>query len=212
MNIIPSIIANNFAEIKTKIKQVEGLVDWAELDVMDGVFVPERTWPNEVRQAPEDLKEIDGKIKISTHLMVEHPETVVADWRDFVDRLVVHYEATSNLEQIINSVGQNVGLALALELNTPVEKIYEYLGRVKTVQLMSIARVGYAGEKFDERVLEKIKTLKTNWPDVKIIVDGGVDLEIAKKLKELGVSGVVVGSRIWEAENVEQAIQEFQAI
>jgi len=213
MEIIPSIIATEFEEVRAKIKRLEDLVTWVELDVMDGVFVSPLTWPTvKGGQAPEDLKEIDGKTKISAHLMVEYPETLVEDWHDFVDRIVVHYESTSNLEKIIELIGPHVSMAIALELNTPVEKIFEYLGRVKIVQLMSIERVGYAGEKFDGRVFEKIKTLKTNWPDVKIIVDGGIDLEIAKKLKELGVSGVVVGSRIWQAENIEEAISQFENV
>jgi ribulose-phosphate 3-epimerase len=213
VEIIPSIIAKDFTELKDKLEQLEGLITWAEIDVMDNVFVPNGTWPFSAnRQAPEDLKELGGKTKLSAHLMVEFPETVVDDWRDLVDRLVVHYEATNNLEKIIESVGPHVGLAIALELRTPVEKIYEYLGNIKVVQLMSIEKVGFSGEKFDERVFDKIKTLKTNWPDVKIIVDGGVNLENGKRLAEAGVNGLIVGSQIWGADNIKEKIKEFQKL
>lgn len=213
MQIIPSIVAQNLEEVKAKIIRVEGLVDWVELDIVDGIFASNYTWPlNAPGQAPEDLKAVDGKIKISAHLMVEHPETMIDSWRDIADQIIIHYESTDELEKIIGEQTEQTGLGLALELNTPVEKIYHYLDRIKLVQLMSIERIGYSGEKFDEQVLNKIKTLKTNWPDVKIIVDGGVDLEIAKKLKGLGVSGVVVGSRVWEAKNIEAAIKAFQTI
>lgn len=213
MEIIPSIIAKDFAELKTKIERLEGLVNWAEIDVVDGVFAPNNTWPlGPGRQAIEDLKEIIGKTKLSAHLMVEYPETIVEDWRDVVDRIVIHYEATNNLEKIIESVGPHVGLAIAIELHTPVEKIYEYLGKIKTVQLMSIEKVGFSGEKFSEEVFAKIKTLKTNWPDVKIIVDGGVNLENGKRLAEAGVSGLVVGSQIWGADNIAEKIKEFQVL
>jgi ribulose-phosphate 3-epimerase len=213
MEIIPSIIAKDFDELKTRLIRLEGLVVWAELDVMDGVFVPNYTWPldsTQGRQAVEDLNEIEGKIKLSTHFMTEYPETIVDDWQDLVDRLVIHYESTQDLDKIIESVGPHVALAIALELHTPVEKIYEYLGKVKTVQLMSIARVGFSGEKFDEQVFTKIKTLKTNWPDVKIIVDGGINLENGKRLAEAGVSGLVIGSQIWEASDIEEKIKQFQ--
>ncbi len=215
MEIIPSIIAKDFSDVKSKLTQLDGLVNWAELDIMDGVFVPEYTWPlnpAEGRQAAEDLNDVGGKIKISAHLMVEYPETIIDDWQDLVDRLVIHYESTNNLEKIIESAGPHIGLAIALELHTPVEKIYEYLGQVKTVQLMSINKVGYSGEKFNESVFEKIKTLKTNWPDVKIVVDGGVNLENGKRLAEAGVSGLVVGSKIWSAPDVKEAIREFKEL
>ena len=213
VEIIPSIIAKDFTELKEKLEQLDGLVTWAEIDVMDNVFVPNGTWPFTVtRQAPEDLKEIGGKTKLSAHLMAEYPETFVDDWRDLVDRLVVHYEATSDFDKIIDSVGPHVGLAVALELRTPVEKIYEYLDKIKTVQLMSIEKVGFSGEKFDERVFDKIKTLKANWPDVKIIVDGGVNLENGKRLAEAGVNGLIVGSQIWGAPDIKEAIKNFQTL
>ena len=210
MEIIPSIIADNFEEVKTRLIRVEGLFDWTELDIADGVFVPSFTWPMLLGQAPEDLKGIEGKTKISAHLMIEHPETLIDDWQEVVDRIIIHYESTDEIEKIIETKGTHIGLGLALELATPVEKIYTYLDKIKLVQLMSIERVGYSGEKFDERVFEKIKTLKTNWPDIKIIVDGGVDLEIGQRLKEVGADGLVVGSHIWNAPNIEEAIKSFQ--
>ena len=210
MEIIPSIIADNFEEVKTRLARVEGLVDWVELDIADGVFVPSFTWPMLLGQAPEDLKGVEGQTKISAHLMVEQPETLVDDWQEVVDRLIIHYESTDEIGKIIETKGAHIGLGLALELATPVEKIYQYLDKIKSVQLMSIERVGYSGEKFDDQVFEKIKTLKTNWPDVKIIVDGGIDLEIGQRLKEVGADGLVVGSHIWNAPNIEEAIKSFQ--
>lgn len=210
MEIIPSIIASDAEEVRTKIARVEGLTNWVELDVADGVFVPSFTWPMMLGQAPEDLREVDGKTKISAHLMVEHPETLIDDWQDFVDRIIFHYESTDEIEKIIERAGAHMSLGIALELSTPVEKIYPYLDKIKLVQLMSIERVGYAGEKFDERVFERIKTLKTNWPDVKIIVDGGIDLDIGKRLEEAGADALIVGSRIWKAPNIEETIKSFK--
>jgi len=212
IEIIPSIIAQDAGEVRAKIARVDGLVNWVELDIADGVFVPSFTWPTLLGQAPEDLKEVDGKTKISAHLMVEHPETIIEDWQEMVDRIIIHYEATDEPDKIIANKGAHVSLGIALELNTPVEKIYSYLDKIKLVQLMSIERVGYSGEKFDERVFEKIKTLKTNWPDVQIIVDGGIDLAIGKRLVEAGADGLAVNSRIWQAQNIEEAIKEFQSL
>jgi len=210
MEIIPSIIAKEFSEIKDKISHLEGLTNWVEIDVIDGLLASNLTWPFGLRQAPEDLKEIAGKIKIDAHLMIENPETVIEDWLDVADRLVVHYEATSDLDKIIELAGPHISLALALELETPVEKIYPYLNKIKLMQLMSISKIGFAGQPFDEHVLEKIKTLKADWPDVKIIVDGGINLEIGQRLKEAGADGLVVGSQIWQSSSVEEVVKSFQ--
>lgn len=207
LEIIPSIIASDFSEIKEKLELLEGLVSWAELDVMDGVFVPNVSW-----QSEGDLKEIFGKTKLSAHLMVEHPEALVEDWQGLVDRIVLHYEATDNLEEIIERFdrGHNpCELGLALELETSLEKIVPFLEKVKIFQLMSIANIGYQGEKFDERVLLKVKKLREMAPNAKIIVDGGINPEIANRLNEIGVGAAVVGSYIWQSGNIKEAIKDF---
>jgi len=213
LEIIPSIIAPNFSELKTKLSQLEGLVTWAELDIMDGVFVPNYTWPfSEVRQAPEDLKQVDGRLKLSVHLMVENPEQVIEDWLPVADRIMLHYESTSNLENIIERYGERADLGLVLELDTPVSEIGSYLNDVKVIQLMSIKRTGFSGEQFSDEVFTKIEELKSLKPDIQIVVDGGVNLDNGKLLVQAGVSGLVVGSGIWQASSVEEAITQFRGL
>ena len=42
--VIPSILEKNFAEIVRKIKMVEKLVEWAQIDIADGLLVPNNTF------------------------------------------------------------------------------------------------------------------------------------------------------------------------
>ena len=205
MNIIPSIIASDFAEVKEKLAKLEGLVEWVELDVMDGVFVPNVSW-----QAEEDLREIDGQIKLSAHLMMGNPETVVEDWQTLVDRIIIHVESTDQLDSLLSRFDNGLNpceIGLALELETSLEKVKPYLNKVKIFQLMSIANIGYQGEKFDARVLPKIKELRELASDAKIIVDGGIKPEMVAELSEAGVDALVVGSYIWRSKNIEEAIR-----
>jgi len=206
MEIIPSLIVSDFEELKSKLDQLEGLVNWAEVDIADGVFSPNITW-----QIADDLSELDGKIKLSAHLMTELPETIIDDWLEWVDRVVVHIESTNELDAIVEKYASRpTDLAVALELETPIEKVFPYLGKIKTVQLMSILNIGYYGEKFDDRVLEKIKNLRAKDPDLKIVVDGGLDLENAKKVLAAGADDLVVGSHIWRSDDIEEAVRDFQ--
>jgi len=207
LEIIPSIIAPSFVEVKEKLESLEGLTTWVELDIMDGVFVPNVSW-----QSEEDLKEVSGKIKLSAHLMMENPEALVEDWQGLVDRIIIHYEATDNLEEIIKRFdGKNnpCKLGLALELETPLEKILPFLDKIRIFQLMSIANIGYQGEKFDVRVLPKIKRLREMSPRAKIIVDGGIKPEIADELFQAGADSAVVGSYLWKSENIKDSIKDF---
>lgn len=213
LEIIPSIIASDFSDLRERLAQLEGLVTWVELDIMDGLFVPNYTWPfSRVRQAPEELKQVAGRLKLSVHLMVENPEQVIEDWLPVADRIMLHYESTSTLESIIARYGERADLGLVLELDTPVSEIGAYLNDVKVIQLMSIKRTGFSGEQFSDEVFVKIEELKSLKPDIQIIIDGGVSLDNAQDLKIAGATGLVVGSGIWQASSVEEAIRQFQSL
>lgn len=210
--IVPAIIGENFKIVSAKIDKLEnlnGLVTWAQIDVMDGLFVPEYSW-----QTPNELIDLDGKLKLEAHLMVEEPENVVDEWLDTCDRVIVHLESTNNLEQIIEKLDKlnqvENRFALAVLLQTDLAKLAPFMDKVKNIQLMGIATIGHHGEPLDEKVYERIKFLRNKYPDVKISVDGGVNLTNAKKLIKAGADRLVIGSAIWDSQDISQAIQEFQ--
>jgi len=206
--IIPSIIAKDFSEVKAKLEKLEGLIGWAELDVIDGAFAPNFSW-----SSPEDLKLVDGRIKIGAHLMVEYPEAVIEDWEKVVDRIVIHEEATDALENLLEKYSNaNFELGVALRLETSLEKIIPFLDKIKYVQLMSIANIGFQGQKFDEKVFDKISELRENFPDVRIGVDGGIGLNEARVLSDMGVDCLIVGSAIWGSEDLEEELKKFQSL
>jgi ribulose-phosphate 3-epimerase len=59
---------------------------------------------------------------------------------------------------------------------------------------------GVGGQKFDDKVLEKIKRLKemreADTTPFKICVDGGVDFDNIKRVKMAGADEVVIGKRL----------------
>lgn len=208
MQVIPSIIGRSFFDVKGKISLVEGLVDWVQLDVADGIFAPNDTWSE-----PEDLIEIEGKTKIEVHLMIENPEETLTDWANYADRIIIHEESTEHLTEIVDvfESNKNVELGLALLMSTPIEKIASYIDKIKLVQLMSIDKIGFYGQPFDQKVIVKVKELRAQYPNLKIQVDGGIGLAEAKLLKEAGADAVVVGSQIWN-NPIESTIKKFQVI
>lgn len=204
--IIPSIIAKNFEEVRKKATLVEGLTNWIEVDIMDGLFVPPVTW-----SVAEDLENIDGKTKIEAHLMVKDPEEVVAEWAKYADRIIVHYEASTNIGDIIESFrGAFVEFGVALKIDTPMNVLLDYKDRLDFVQLMSIDKIGFSGEFLDEKIFERIKFLKENLPNVKINVDGGVNLTNAKKLISAGADNLIAGSFLWNSNNIPETLEELK--
>ncbi len=213
--IIPAVLGETYTEIERQLKILDGHTDWMHLDITDGHFTPIASWPlnSSGSGALENLKFLDGKTKIEVHLMVEAPETMLSDWLEVADRIIIHYEATDQLVEIIDSFSSSrIKLGLALLLPTPIEKLAPYLPKINFIQLMSIAEIGRQGHPFDARVLEKIKHLRHLSPDVIIQIDGGVNLETAKVAIEAGADNLVVGSTIWQSPDPVVALKSFQSL
>lgn len=216
VEIVPAIIAKNFHELAKKIRLVEPYVNWVQLDVMDGKFAPEKTWSE-----PGELKNLDVSTNIEAHLMVEEPEKLIDKWLNSgAKRILVHYEALkgdlrNKIYDLRNKCEEHgVEFGLVLNLETPIKSlsllhVTGYMLHV--VQLMSIAQIGYHGHPFDEKVIHKIKALREKYPDVKISVDGGINLQNAKLVVEAGTDILIVGSTIFNSQDIGRTIEHLKA-
>jgi len=204
--IVPAIIGADFKEVARKLAAVEGLVNWAQLDIMDGLFAPSYSWATS-----DDLKQLHGKIKLEAHLMIEEPEEFIASWSGVVDRILVHVESAERLEDIIKRFQtSSTKLGLALLAETSVEALDPYLDRVNHVQLMAIDQIGFHGHPFNDAVINRVKTIREKYPNVIIAVDGGINLTNAPALLAAGVNNLVVGSAIWNSDDINKTIKQFQ--
>ncbi|MBU4284621.1 ribulose-phosphate 3-epimerase [Patescibacteria group bacterium] len=218
--IIPTILVKTFKEVKEKIKAVENYVDWIQLDIMDGVFVGNKTWPYAEGKI-SDLKKISAcgrpavgwktKVKLEAHLMVQNPEKVIDKWLKNVDRVIVHFESKiedlENLIKKVHSHKKQIGLAINPETNCRV--IAPFLEKIDLVLFMSV-RPGLGGQVFEPEVLDKIKALREIWPKGDIGVDGGVNDKNAGKIFAAGANLLCVGNYIFKSENIKQTIEKFK--
>ena len=206
IEIVPAIAARDFVALERQLTRVEGLTRWVQLDVSDGLFTPDYTWGEW-----QDLEQVEGKAKLELHLMIEQPELYLKEWMRVADRIIVHPESTSHLDQIIKEFEHSpVKLGVALLLQTELEKFAAELERVSLIQLMGIEKIGHQGELFAEQTLERVRLLREQYPSVTISVDGGVTLENAPRLIAAGANQLVIGSAIWQAADPIAAIKEFQ--
>ena len=213
--IIPAIIAKDFEELQSKLAKIDGLVSWAQIDVMDGVFVPPTTW-----REPKDLDNLKTAINLEAHLMVNKPENIIDGWLNSpVRRVLLHYESTKHaqIEKLIEKIlasGKEAGIALKLQ--TPLFVLNSLIQnskfKIRVIQLMSISEIGYHGHPFEEKVLDRIKTLREKYPDVIISVDGGVSLENAPKILSAGADNLLVGSTIFKSDDIGETIKKFRDI
>ena len=211
IQVIPAIITETSKGLRDKFSVARGITEWVQVDIMDGVFVPPKTWPYE-EGSPEEIASFKSGLKVEAHFMVSKPETILDEWMHAgIDRAIVHYESTEELGVIIDTLkNHSIECGIALNLETPIEVIEPWVGDISVLQLMAISEIGYHGRPFDMAVIPKLQALRLKYPELTIQVDGGVTLENALRLMECGVDGVVVGGAIFHAAEPRNALVEFK--
>ncbi len=229
--IIPAIIAKDFKELEVKIKLVETQVKTVQLDVMDGIFVPNKTWPYSIggQSSVKDLEKLETDLFLEAHLMVAFPHRVLNEWLNSkVKRIILHWEAlekihnhemlpyktqisagfpVSNLAEESHKHNKEFGLALNLE--TPITVLDNFIKYIDQVLIMSV-KPGASGQDFDERTILKIIALRQKYPDVKIGVDGGISPQNILKLVEAGADFLAMGSAIFDSDDISKTIEDIK--
>lgn len=219
MQVIPSIVAEEFYEIETKLSRLEslpdGLIDWVHLDVVDGKFASPKTWPftaEYVDEAVRDLEDLRTKFKVGLHLMVKRPDEHLDKWIEApLSRISIHDEALGNIESTLAVIDMTkTESCVVLKMDTPLEELEGLIDHVDAVQLMSIDKIGGYGASFNSEVFDKIEEFKESYPDKPLIIDGGVNESNIAHLSELGTSAVIVGSAIWKSNDIEGAVKKLK--
>lgn len=220
VTIIPAILKPNLAEFQQDFDKVKGLVKRVQVDVIDGVFADNRT------VFPEELASIDTIVEWDWHLMVDKPERWVERCvRGGLGRIFGHVERMEDIAKFIaDSQVAGFGVGLAVDLETSVSKIEEYILELDAVLLLAV-KAGYQGQEFDERVLLKIEEVRKMRSDIPIVVDGGLDVpeirkcigaEWAEQIKEEELDRnfldmeFAVGGRLLRAADIEAKLKQLQ--
>ncbi|MEZ6013469.1 MAG: ribulose-phosphate 3-epimerase, partial [Planctomycetota bacterium] len=160
--IAPSILTADFGALAEAARAAEaGGADLWHLDVMDGHFVPAITFGASVVEVFRRA----STLPIEVHLMVSNPE---AQFEAFAaaggERLIFHYEATTNAVSTIEAVrAAGAQAAIAINPETPPEAIRELLPDLAEVNVMLI-QPGKGGQQMMPEHLEKVRTLR-GWID-----------------------------------------------
>ncbi|MBA4461737.1 MAG: ribulose-phosphate 3-epimerase [Nitrosopumilaceae archaeon] len=213
--IAPSIIAGDMTNLENEVKRcVNGRADYIHLDVMDGQFVPAKTFDH------NKIKELRPLtvIPFDSHLMIAEP---VKHVRDYVeagsDIITVHTEVCdeSSFGEIHDLLKQNqVGVGLAINPDTDLpEWSYKFLPSLDQLIVMSVVP-GKSGQKYIPETHEKMKKLNSILNEHKftgyIEADGGVNLENIGSCFEDGARAFVGGSAIIGQTDVRETIREFR--
>lgn len=236
IEIIPAIMVNKYKDLVSHANRIVNLVSWVQIDVMDGRFTDSISWPytkgskyfEDILNGNEGLPHWED-LNYSVDLMVNDPYTEAPKWLAAgVSRIIIHWgslfkikenRANKNPVDLINTLIQGgVEVCIAKAPHDDIFEIEEFLsnfsnGEISSIQFMGIDRVGYQGEPFVESVFDDVEKFHKKHPEIKISIDGGINLETAKEFAKLGVSRLVSGSFIFSNEDgVKEAIQKLKEV
>ena len=215
----------NLAELSARSALFAQFSDWVQLDVSDGIFTPERSWPYGEGQwvelealAAEAKLPSAPDLKYETHLMVEEPREIGLRLAEAgVRRIIGHVEAFADEKEIHTALGawRSAGaleVGLAILLDTPLPVLEPMIPACNVVQVMSIATLGRQGAPFDTRVITRIEELHASYPELVISVDGGVSEKNIIELVRAGATRFGVGSAITKAADSKAAYEKLKSL
>ena len=209
--IAPSILSADFGRLNEDIADVEAAgSDVLHVDTMDGHFVPNLSFGAPV------LKWIKTGMHKHCHLMVSNPADRVEEFvAAGADTIIFHTEALADdpaqIKALLDVIkGHGVKAGVSIKPGTSVDVLDSLIDEVDEVLVMSV-EPGFGGQSFMPVALEKIAALRAARPDLLISVDGGINAETGRQVREAGCNLLVAGSYIFKAENRAAAIESLRA-
>lgn len=203
MNILaPSILSADFNVLGEQIQTVaKAGAQYIHVDVMDGIFVPSISYGMPVIKSVR--KSTDAVFDV--HLMITEPVRYIRDFVDSgADIITVHVEACKDIDETIRDIKAcGVRAAVAINPETPVDKIMPYLDDIDMALVMSV-HPGFGGQKFIPDVLDKVRIIRSyyrdNNMDKDIEIDGGINFDNLLEVLEAGANVIVAGSSVYRGD------------
>ena len=211
--IAPSILAANFARLGTEVEEVLAAgADWIHFDVMDNHYVPNLTIGPMVCRS---LRDYGIRAPIDVHLMTSPVTTMIEEFAAAGATIIsFHPEASEHVDRNLQQI-RDAGCKAGLVFNpaTSLTWLDHVLDKIDLILLMSV-NPGFGGQSFIPSTLKKITQTKTivdsSSLDIRIEVDGGVNTDNIKIIRQAGADTFVSGSAIFGSGDYSETIADMR--
>ena len=228
--IIPAILEKNFSEIKNKLTALRKQAKCVHLDIQDGIFEKEPTWPfasggfydidfQKIINEEEGLpfwQEFDFEFDL---MVIDAVENFDIYMKLGPKRIIFHLGAQKNLEDFEHFlegldmyIRDNIEIGLAFKPSDDLTVVSKLSHKVDFLHCMGSDKIGFQGENFSQKALENIKFLKKNLPGIVVSVDIGINLQNAQSIIDAGADRLTIGSSIWKSGDPIGMLQTFQSL
>lgn len=212
--IAPSILSADFARLGEDVDKVLAAgADFVHFDVMDNHYVPNLTIGPMVCSA---LRKYGVTAPIDVHLMVKPVDRIIGDFIEAgASYITFHPEGSEHIDrslQLILDGGCKSGLVF--NPATPLDVLKHVIDKVDMILLMSV-NPGFGGQKFLPGTLDKLREARAlidaSGRDIRLEIDGGVNVQNIRSIAEAGADTFVAGSAIFNAPDYQQVIDQMRA-
>jgi len=212
--IAPSILAADFGHLADDLQRVIAAgADWLHLDIMDGQFV------DNISFGPAIVKLVRGltTLPLDVHLMIERADHYVPRFIEAgASSITVHVEPEAKHDvaetlRLIRAGGCRAGLTL--NPATPFAGVEPHLPNVDLLLIMTV-HPGFGGQSFRPEMMEKVRRARELRDSLgahyDLEVDGGINVETARRSIENGANVLVAGTSIFKAADYADAIRDLR--
>ena len=212
--IAPSILSADFARLGEEVDKVLAAgADMVHFDVMDNHYVPNLTIGPMVCKA---LRNYGVTAPIDVHLMVKPVDRIIGDFIEAgATDITFHPEASEHIDrslQLIKDGGCRAGLVF--NPATSLDALKYVMDKIDMVLLMSV-NPGFGGQKFIPGTLDKLREARAlidaSGRDIRLEIDGGVNVKNIREIAAAGADTFVAGSAIFNAPDYAEVIAAMRA-
>ncbi len=212
--IAPSILSADFARLGEEVDNVLAAgADIVHFDVMDNHYVPNLTIGPMVCSA---LRKYGITAPIDAHLMVKPVDRIIGDFIEAgASYITFHPEASEHIDrslQLIRDGGCKAGLVF--NPATPLDVLKYVMDKVDMILLMSV-NPGFGGQKFIPGTLDKLREARAlidaSGREIRLEIDGGVNVQNSRAIAEAGADTFVAGSAIFNQADYKAVIDAMRA-